>query len=276
MLGVSCSSAREGASGAAMPAIVATTPVLGAIVGELVGGAATVDVVMPNGVDPHEWQPSARDVEMLNAADLIVTNGLHLDESLDDALAEATAAGVPVFAAGDHVAHRTADDPHFWLDPLAMRDVVAALAPVVEHELRLDLGGRPAELDQRLEDLDAEVAQTLGVVPAGRRKLVTGHESMGYFADRYSFTLEGAVIPGLSSQAQPSAAELAELKQQIQHADIPVVFAELGNPSQVAEAVAAEAGAAIVELPTHRLPGDGSYFTFMRTIAATIAEALAP
>jgi zinc/manganese transport system substrate-binding protein len=291
------------------PEIVATTTVLGSLTEELVGDAAEVRVLMPNGVDPHDYQPSARDVEALRNADLVVENGLELEEGLLDALGEARTSGVPVFTATDHVrlrevgedepaddhghedeeAHSEDDeahaedegahgpeDPHIWMDPIAMRDAMAALAPVVERELAVELGDRPAELSARLDALDAEVRETLAVVPEGRRKLVTGHESMGYFADRYDFEIVGTVIPSLSSQAQVSASNLAALRRQVEAEGVPAIFNEAGTPPGVADAIGDQTGARVVEIGTHNLPGDGSYFTFMREAAATVAAALAP
>lgn len=258
------------------PAIVVTYAILGSLVSELVGGEANVTVLMPDGVDPHEWQPSAKDVEKLGSADLVVVNGLDFEESLDDVLDDV---GAPVFAATDHVELRTlgtAEDPHIWTDPIAMKAVVAALAAVLENELGLDVAARAAGLEERLVALDAEVRESLAAVPPSERKLVTGHESMGYFADRYGFEPVGAVVPSSSSQAEASAGELADLKELIEREGVRVVFTEVGAPSQAAEAIAEEAGTTVVALPSHTLPGDGSYFTFMRNLAATIEAALAP
>lgn len=297
------------------PTIVVTYSVLGALVSDLVGDSARVDVLMPNGVDPHDWQPSAKDVEAVSKAALVVENGLDLEEGLADAIHEAEGAGVPIFTATDHVELRTigegevadehaegeapvtgaapaetgdvhgqdehhdehavgADDPHIWTDPATMRAVMAALATELEQGLGLDLATRAADLDARLADLDAELEQTLAAVPAERRKLVTGHESMGYFARRYGFTLVGALIPSISSQAQASAAELAGLKETIEREGATTIFTEIGTPAQVAETIADETGARVVELPSHNLPDDGSYFTFMRDIATRVADGL--
>ena len=275
------------------PRIVVTYPILGALVQELVGDTAEVEILMPNGVDPHDWQPSAKNVESVSEADLVVANGLHLEEGLEDALAEAEDAGVLVFRAADHVDLRRigdgeatdehggdegpgAEDPHIWTDPLAMRAVVGGLAATLEQELGLPIGDRAADLEARLTELSSEVEATLASIPATERKLVTGHESMGYFADRYGFELVGALIPSISPQAEASAAELARLKDQIEEAGVGVIFTEIGTPTDVAEAIADETGATVVELPSHTLPDDGSYFTFVRTIAADVADALAP
>jgi len=281
---------------AEVPTIAVTTPVMGSLVRDLVGDAARVRVVMPNGADPHEYQPSAKDAEALSSAQLVVENGLGLEEGLEDALAGAREDGIPVFTATDHVTLREvgegeasgahdgdeeqadreqgSKDPHVWMDPLAMRAVVAALAPVVKQELGVDVSPRAADLGARLETLNAELEDSLAAIPQGRRLLVTGHESMGYFADRYGFALAGALVPSLSSQAQVSAADLSALRDQVRAEGVPAIFNEIGTPDGVAAAVADETGARVVDVPTHTLPDDGSYFTFMREAAAAVADGL--
>lgn len=293
VVGCSGSGASPEPAGAS---VVVTTAVLGAVVEDLVGDAARVTVLMGNGVDPHDWSPSAKDLEAVTKADLVVANGLGLEGSFDNALDEAARSGVVVFRATDHIQVRRIDgpaepvptapgspgqsepapaggDPHFWVDPIAMKAVVSALIDALAG-IGVDVAGRGADLERRLADLDAEVRATLAVVPEGSRKLVTGHESMGYFAERYGWTLVGTVIPGLSSQGEVSAGELAALKAAIEGQDVRAIFTEIGTPAAVSEAIANETGIRVVELPSHTLPPDGSYFTFMRLIATTIADAL--
>jgi zinc/manganese transport system substrate-binding protein len=263
------------------PSVVVTYPVLGAVVTELVGDHAAVTVLMANGVDPHDWSPSAKDIERVMNADIVVANGLGLEEGLAKTLEEAEKAGVAVFRATDHIQVRelaeesdhAGGDPHFWVDPISMRDVVAALATELA-AAGIDVADRSADLQQRLVDLDAEARETLAVVPETGRKLVTGHESMGYFADRYGFQIVGTVIPGLSSQGEVSAGELAALKAQIEAEGVWAIFTEIGTPAAVVEAVGRETGVDVVELPSHTLPDDGSYFTFIRQIASDVAGAL--
>jgi zinc/manganese transport system substrate-binding protein len=263
------------------PSVVVTYSVLGAVVTELVGDHAAVTVLMANGVDPHDWSPSAKDIERVMNADIVVANGLGLEEGVAKTLEEAEKAGVAVFRATDHIQVRelaeesdhAGGDPHFWVDPISMRDVVAALATELA-AAGIDVADRSADLQQRLVDLDAEARETLAVVPETGRKLVTGHESMGYFADRYGFQIVGTVIPGLSSQGEVSAGELAALKAQIEAEGVWAIFTEIGTPAAVVEAVGRETGVDVVELPSHTLPDDGSYFTFIRQIASDVAGAL--
>lgn len=273
--------------------VVVTYAVLGAVVSDLVGAAARVTVLMPNGVDPHDWSPSAKDIEAVEKAEIVVANGLGLEASLEGALAEAAKKGVDVFRATDHVIVRMsgaatggvaaaagasgarggAGDPHFWTDPISMRMAVAALAANLE-AAGIDVGSRATDLEGRLDGLDAEVRATLAPVPQARRLLVTGHESMGYFADRYGFTLVGAVVPGLTSQGEVAAGQLADLKAVIEARGVKAIFAEIGTPASVVDAIARETGATVVQLPSHNLPPDGSYFSFIRLIAGDVAGAL--
>ena len=278
------------------PTVVVTYAILGAVVSDVVGDAAKVEVLIPNGTDPHEWSPSAQDAERVRDADLVVANGLGLEESLADVLAEAEADGVPVFRAGDHVEVRAvvdgetggsgedadhaeehapgADDPHIWTSPRTLAAAVEALGPALAQATGLDVTAGTARETAALAALDAEVEAILAPVPAAQRRLVTGHESLGYFADRYGFELVGAVIPSLSSQAEASAKDLTALAQQIRAAGVRTVFTELGTSSQVADVIAEETGARVVELPTHALPDAGGYAAYMRALATRVRDGL--
>ena len=97
---------------------------------------------------------------------------------------------------------------------------------------------------------------------------------MGYFAQRYGFKLIGALIPSLSSQAEVSAADLTALKKQIQDNQVKAIFTELGTSQAVSEAIGKETGVKVVELTTHSLPAEGSYFTFLRNLTRVIVENL--
>jgi zinc/manganese transport system substrate-binding protein len=278
------------------PQVVVTFPVLGAVVTEVVGDRADVRVLMPNGADPHEWSPSAKDVSALLRADLVVENGLGLESNLQEPVREARARGAAVFTVADHVTLRRmgdeagadheheaesagadhehgAADPHLWLDPLTTRQWIGPLADALRAE-GVDVTGTTAAVTGRLDTLHAEITELLEVLPADRRLLVTGHESLGYLADRYGFDLVGAVIPASTSQAEASARGLADLARRIRSAGVPAVFTEIGTPSATVAAISRDTGARVVELPTHTLPADGTYRTFMLDLVTRIRDAL--
>jgi zinc/manganese transport system substrate-binding protein len=271
--------------------IVVTYSILGSLVKDLVGDRADVTVLMPNGKDPHEWEPSAKDIEVLNHADLVVQNGLNLEGGMQNALQNAEKSGVKFFTASDAITVRKvgagegipsgdpdqavgAEDPHLWMDPVDMKQVVDALAVQIKTDLGIDLADRAKDLDARLDALNTEVAKQVNTLPAENRKLVTGHESLGYYAQRYGFKLVGAIIPSLTTQAQVSAADMAALKKLVEENKVKAVFTELGTPAAVAESISQDCGVKSVELTTHSLPEDGSYFTFMRNLTDVLAENL--
>ncbi len=271
--------------------VAVTYSILGSVVKELTGDSVNVVVLMPNGADPHEWEPSAKDIETLNRADLIVQNGLELESGMQKTLSEASRRGVKTFAASDHITIRKvgegegiptgdpdqavgADDPHLWTDPLAMKSVAGALADQIKKELGIDVDSRSSDLQNRLDELNRELTGTVSILPAADRKLVTGHESMGYFAQRFGFKLIGAIIPSITSQAEVSAASLAALKKLIEDNQVKAIFTELGTSSAVADAIGKETGVKVIEITTHSLPEDGSYFTFERNLVRVIVDSL--
>lgn len=271
--------------------IVVTYSILGAMVTDLVGADANVVVLIPNGQDPHEWEPSAKDIETLNKADLIVQNGLGLEGGLQKTLSLAVQQGVKTFIASDHITVRKvgqgegipnggpdqmvgAADPHLWTDPLTMKQVLDALEGQVKSDLGLDVSTQAQYLDNQLDSLNSEIITLVATLPESTRKLVTGHDSLGYFAARYGFKLVGAIVPSLTSQAEVSAADLAALKTLIQENQVKAIFTELGTPPAIAQAIGTETGVKVVLLSTHILPADSSYFTFMRNLAQTIIENL--
>ncbi len=286
-----CQSTTSANSVSGKPTIMVTYSILGAVVKDLVGDQANVVVSMPNGQDPHEWEPSARDIETLTHADLVVQNGLGLEGGMEKALAQAKEAGVTIFTASDHITVRKmgvgegipsgdpdqaigADDPHLWVDPIAIKQIVAALSDTLKADLNLDVSTRAVDLETRLDQLNQTITDKVNTLPQDQRKLVTGHESLGYFAERYGFKLVGAIVPSLTTQAEISASELSALKTLIEKNHVKAIFTELGTPPAVAESIGKETGVQVVSVSTHILPEDGSYFTFMNELSETIINAL--
>jgi zinc/manganese transport system substrate-binding protein len=280
---VACGDAGDaGGAPADRPHVVVTTSILGDIVSEVVGDQAEVEVVMPLGTDPHEFQTSARQVQAMVEADLLVINGAGFEEGMLDAIENAEESGTPRFAFADHV-DLIAGDPHIWTDPTRMITAVEAFG---ERAAELDgvdaqaVESRAAAYLADLRALDAETERTLAAIPADRRILVTNHEVFGYFADRYGFEIVGAVIPSLTTNAEASAADLAELADVVSAEDVPAIFAETTRSTQLADTLAEAVGGdvAVVELFTESLgaPGSGAetYLDMMRTNAGLVADAL--
>ena len=256
------------------PTVVVTYSVLGSIVEQLVGDLATVIVVIPDGQDPHEFQPSAKDVETLNNASIVVSNGLDFEEGLLDPLATAANSGIPEFRLGDNVTTRVLDggaDPHLWLSPAKFLEAIPALTAAIEKATGLDLADQSVAITSQLLEIDAQVASILSGITC---KLVSGHDEMGYFADRYGCTVIGAIIPSFSTTSEASAGELAKLKDQIAQHKVKAIFTGLGTPQEVANQLANETRVKAVSLSTHYLNGATNYREFILHLAQQIADAL--
>ncbi len=160
---------------------------------------------------------------------------------------------------GDH-AH-SGLDPHFWTDPLRVGQVAGLIADeLAKLDDSIDWGARANSYQEEMRLLDEEIQAILAPIPDERRKLITNHDSLGYFADRYDFEVIGTVIPGGATLADPSSAELANLVSLIREEGINVIFAETIDSTSLADAVAAEAGTGVqvVTLFTGSLGEPGS------------------
>ncbi len=271
--------------------VVVTTNILGDVVGELVGDEAEVLVLMPPGADPHSFEISARTAARMREAELIVANGLGLEEGLASHVDAAESDGVPVFLAGDHLEvleyadGESAGEPdsHFWTDPARMIDVVDALGDELSTVDGVDADVVGAQTDAylaELERLGAEMSAAFAAIPAARRALVTNHHVFGYLAERFGFRVVGAVIPSGTTLAAPSASDLRDLTDAIDEAGISTIFAESSQPDRLVQVLADEAGREVdvVELVTESLTGaDGdapTYLDLMRVNTERIATGL--
>ena len=246
----------------ARPNIVVTYSVLGSVVADLVGDAADVTTLIPDGQDPHDFQPSARDIEAINNADIVVSNGLDFEEGLEDVLASAIDSGVSVYMIGENITVREHDedhaeegghahgagDPHLWLSPMSFAQALPSLTAAINKATGLSID-ETAALDQ-LTLLDNEIKEVIGSVSSC--VLVSGHDEMGYFADRYGCTVIGAIIPSFSTTSEATAKQIADLKVLAASKNVKAVFTGLGTPAEVSEQLASELGIAAVSLMFHR------------------------
>ncbi|MFJ7289736.1 metal ABC transporter solute-binding protein, Zn/Mn family [Curtobacterium sp. NPDC098951] len=272
------------APGQDRPLVAVTTNILGDVVSEVVGDAAEVMVLMPAGADPHSFEVSAQEAARLRTADLVVENGLGLEEGVSRHVRAAADDGVPVFTAGDAVEalewtteDDSGPDPHLWTDPARMVDVVESL----DDDLR-DVGIRAtgtADYLDALHALDGEMERAFGALGPGQRALVTNHHVFGYLADRYGFRVVGAVIPSGTTLASPSAADLRDLADAIEETGVRTVFADASQPARLAEVLAEEVDVHvdIQPLATESLTTDGpasTYLGMMRSNTEAIVDGL--
>ena len=269
-----CSSSQPETS--ARPNIVVTYSVLGSVVLDLVGDVADVTILIPDGQDPHDFQPSARDIETINNADIVVSNGLDFEEGLLEVLATAESNGVPQYRVGNNIAQRTDEgehvvaDPHLWLSPLSFTQALPSLTAAINKATGLSIDETTA-LDQ-LTTLDNEITEVIDTIASC--VMVSGHDEMGYFADRYGCTVIGAIIPSFSTTSEATAKQIADLKVLAASNNVKAVFTGLGTPAEVSEQLASELGIATVSLSTHYLNSAANYREFMLNLANQIAEAL--
>jgi zinc/manganese transport system substrate-binding protein len=273
-------------SGDGIPLVVATTSIWGDLVAEVVGDNAAVEVLIPRGTDPHDFRPSSRQVARMHDAALVVANGLGLEQGLEGTLEAAIDDGVTVLYLGDFITPRLLDDsgvpdPHFWTDPVVVAESLVGLTDALTR--RVDLP--PAtwidaadELRSRLRSLDATLSSITGSIAAERRRLVTTHDSLGYFADRYDFEIVGVIVSGTSTLASPSAADLGRLIEVAQEESVAAVFVDEGRFEALGEALAAAVGARLVPIVVGSLGEEGSdrdsYFGLMLGLGETMREAL--
>jgi ABC-type Zn uptake system ZnuABC Zn-binding protein ZnuA len=239
-----------------------------------------VEGILPPEADPHDYEPRPSDAAALNEADVVFRSGGEVDEWLGD-LIDSAGGDAEEVTLLDSV-HRIQNDPHWWQDP---RNAVRAVAAIRDALVEADPSGRrvyernAASYTRELRRLDADVQRCIARVPQDKRKLVTTHDSLGYFAERYGVEVIGAVIPSLSTQAQPSAKDVDELVGQIEAEGVEAIFPEVAVSQRLEEAIARESGAEVGrELWADSLGPDGSgaetYIDAMRANAAALAEGM--
>ncbi|MFZ9891960.1 MAG: metal ABC transporter substrate-binding protein [Ilumatobacteraceae bacterium] len=279
-----------------LPVIAVTYSVIGNIVSQLVGDNATVTVVISDGQDPHDFQPSAKDIETINNAALVVSNGLEFEEGLDEVLENIADSGGNIFMVGEHITVRkiengdehnhgedeghadehgdkhTGGDPHIWLSPATMLEMLPALTTALSQAIGADLSAEATALTTKLQDLDGEVESIISSL--GECNLVSGHDELGYFADRYGCNVVGAIIPSFTTTSEATAGELAELKRLVKQFKVPAIFTGLGTSPDTATQLAKELNIKAVTLSTHYLDGVANYQEFILNLTNQIAEAL--
>ncbi|MFM7879114.1 MAG: metal ABC transporter substrate-binding protein [Acidimicrobiaceae bacterium] len=277
-----------------LPVIAVTYSIIGDLVSQLAGDNAAVSVIIPDGQDPHDFQPSAKDIETINNADLVVSNGLEFEEGLEEVLENIADSGGKIFMVGEHITVRkiendgddhgddqndddhdhkhTGGDPHVWLSPATMLEMLPALTSALSEAVGADLSTQATALTTQLQDLDGQVESIIKGL--GECNLVSGHDELGYFADRYGCKVIGAIIPSFTTTSEATAGELAELKRLVEQYKVPAIFTGLGTSPNTANQLAKELDIKAITLSTHFLDGVANYQEFILNLTNQIAEAL--
>ena len=284
VLATGCGDNDSAASGAELT-VVATTTQVADFVRNVGGDRVDVHGILGTNADPHDYEPRPSDVGAIGDAPLVFKSGGDIDAWLDELIENA--GGDPrVVTLIDSVRRIKGEqgetDPHWWEDP---RNSIRAVAVIRDALIEADPAGRATyernagAYLRKLQALDREIADCMRRVPAAKRKLVTTHDALGYFADRYDVEVVGALIPSLSTQAQPSARDINELVDQIRGEGVEAIFPETALNKRLESAVSREAGAKVGgQLWADALGPEGSgaetYLAAMRKNTNTMAEGM--
>jgi len=272
--------------GSPRPDILTTTTILADIARNVAGDQLVTESILPFGADPYSYQPAPQDTKKVNESKVLIVNGADYEQSLEPLLANAgdkqtlieASAGlrrIPGLNNDQQV------DPHLWLDP---SNVIVYVDNIREGLTRFN----PDDADvyqanarayiTRLQELDAWINGQVAQIPPQRRVLVTNHDSVEYFAERYGFKVVGTITESFRSDASPSPQQTADLMDRIKLFEVPAIFLESADNPSLAQQIASETGVKVIpdlhfESLTEGAPA-GTYIDMMRYNVTKIVEAL--
>ncbi|MCK6566622.1 MAG: metal ABC transporter substrate-binding protein [Anaerolineales bacterium] len=277
--------------------VLASVSFLADMAQNVAGERATVESLIPIGVDPHAYQAAPADVAKVAESDVLILNGLEYEHFIEPLLENAggdrlvieAAAGLTPRQMGEPAGEtesgaghdHEAGDPHMWLDPNLViryveniRDGLSRADPEGAEVYQSNAGAYIAQL----KELDAFIKAQVETIPAERRLLMTNHESLGYFAERYGFTVVGAILPGFSSEAGASAREVASVIEAVRDFGAPAIFLGEVENAELANQIAAETGVKVVDTLYLESLTDGgpapTYIDMMKHNVTEIVNAL--
>lgn len=227
--------------------VVTTTTVFADIVQNVGGSRVSTSSIIPPGVGPEDYEPKPDDAKRLNDARLIVSNGVGLDDFLDDLLASGSGGDTPRLVLGDGIPTLTVDgeeNPHFWLDPSLVKQyylpAIAARLSELDPDGKASYDANMESFGATLDALDSELTAKIDAIPAANRKLVTFHDAFPYFSRHFGFEEVGVIIQNVGQE--PTAGELAALVEKVKSAGVRAVFSEAQFSPDLSRTLAQEAG----------------------------------
>jgi ABC-type Zn uptake system ZnuABC Zn-binding protein ZnuA len=280
--------------------VLASTTFLANITQNVAGDRVKVGSLLPFGADPHTYQAVPSDVTTITESNVLILNGVDYEHFIDPLLENADGERLVITASdgiephqmqehegeehaeeGEEEHGHEAGDPHMWLDPNLVITYVENIRDGLSEADPEGAEAYAANADAyiaQLKDLDTFIKEQVESIPAERRLLVTNHEAMGYFAERYGFEIVHTILPSSSSDASASAQEIASVIEAIKASGAPAIFLdEVENPA-LAEQIASETGVKVVDTLHLETLTDGepapTYIEMMKYNVTQIVEAL--
>ena len=258
-----------------------------------------MSILLPVGTDPHAFDPTPQDVANMAEADIVFANGAGLEDFLESMIESAGAKdkvvhvsdGIKLMSGGHHDEHEGEEhhdehnhggiDPHTRFNPLNVmvwiHNIAYALSDV-DPDSAQAYAHNEEVYEAELVELDTWIREQVAQIPEDNRNLVTDHSLFTYFADEYSFTQVGALIPGYSTVSEPTAQELAQIEDAIEDLNVKAVFVGYTVNPVLGERVADDTGTELVFVYTGALSEtDGAaatYLHYMRYNTTAFVNAL--
>ncbi|MQA77688.1 MAG: zinc ABC transporter substrate-binding protein [Streptosporangiales bacterium] len=252
--------------------VVATTTQVADFARNVGGDRVHVTQLLKPNVDPHDFEPAPADLQAISKAELVIENGVGLEEWLHETIESAGFDGATVDASkgvtlheggaeheegtqeheegGEEAEHEHGEeDPHIWQDPRNAKKMSATIAAALEKADPSHKAEYQADLESyedRLDRLDADIAKQISSIPKDQRRLVTNHDAFGYYVERYDLTFVGSIIPSFDTSAELSGKELDTLVGKIKAQHVKAVFSEASLPPKTAETIGTRAGVTVV------------------------------
>ncbi|WP_367392455.1 zinc ABC transporter substrate-binding protein [Lewinella sp. LCG006] len=253
---------------------------------EVIGGnLIDVKMIVPVGGDPHIYEPTPSDVQLVTQADLVLRNGLTFEGWIDELVVNSGFTGqITTITKGINVIesdlHENSSDPHAWMSARNgliyiqnIRDALVTLAPEYEAEFNFNY----QIYRQQLEDLDQEIEEILSAIPRHKRILITSHDAFRYFGRRYGVQVEAVL--GTSTDADVQTSDIRRLTRVLQESEVPALFIESTINPKLLKVLAKDnnviiGGSLYADSLGEKDGPAGTYLDMLRHNAHTIAEGL--
>src|SRR5260221_7467528 len=268
--------------------VLATETFLGNIAQNVAGERIKVETLLPATVDPHEFQPTPQDAIKIADSQVLIVNGLGYETWLSKTLADTGGKRLVIVASNgltpkpDPSGEHPDGDPHMWMNPMT---VIHSVENIRDGLSQTDPAGKEtyaANADDyiaKLKDLDQWIKTNVAALPIEKRLLVTNHDALGYFSEAYGFKVVGAVIPSVTTEASPSAQQMAGQIDNIKSSGAPAISRDVGENQKLARQIASETGVkGVPDVDVESIPtADGpapTYIDMIKHDVNSIVEAL--